>query len=376
MKLRYKVTGGFLIFVVASLSVLGLVISHNSDCQTTPIAAGSAATMKAVVYRCYGSPEVLEYTDVAKPTPADDEVLVKVVAAAVNPLDWHYMRGEPYIMRLMGVGIGAPADSRIGVDFAGIVEAVGASVTEYKPGDEVFGGSTGAFAQYLTVRVDRGFAIKPAKLSFAHAASVGIAGVTAIQALRDHGNLQPGDEVLINGASGGVGTFAVQIAKSMGAVVTGVCSTRNVAMVSALGADHVIDYKKENYIEGGKKYDVVIDMVGNHSLLSHEDVLTPDGRFVIVGGSSGNWLGPLIRPIGAKLIAPFVDQEFSMIMATLAKSDMEALAELMNSGQLTPVLDKRFKLSETADAITYSETGRARGKIIIEVDQTFANAQL
>ena len=376
MKLRYKVTGGFLIFVVASLSVLGLVISHNSDCQTTPIAAGSGATMKAVVYRCYGSPEVLEYTDVAKPTPADDEVLVKVVAAAVNPLDWHYMRGEPYIIRLIGAGIGAPTDSRIGVDFAGIVEAVGASVTEYKPGDEVFGGSTGAFAQYLTVRVDRGFAIKPAKLSFAHAASVGIAGVTAIQALRDHGNLQPGDEVLINGASGGVGTFAVQIAKSMGAVVTGVCSTRNVAMVSALGADHVIDYKKENYIEGGKKYDVVIDMVGNHSLLSHEDVLTPDGRFVIVGGASGNWLGPLVRPIGSKLIAPFVDQEFSMIMATLAKSDMEALAELMNSGQLTPVLDKRFKLSETADAITYSETGRARGKIIIEVDQTFANAQL
>ena len=376
MKLRYKVTGGFLILVVASLSVLGLVISHNSDCQTTPIAAGSAATMKAVVYRCYGSPEVLEYTDVAKPTPADDEVLVKVVAAAVNPLDWHYMRGEPYIIRLIGAGIGAPTDSRIGVDFAGIVEAVGASVTEYKPGDEVFGGSTGAFAQYLTVRVDRGFAIKPAKLSFAHAASVGIAGVTAIQALRDYGNLQPGDEVLINGASGGVGTFAVQIAKSMGAVVTGVCSTRNVAMVSALGADHVIDYKKENYIEGGKKYDVVIDMVGNHSLLSHEDVLTPDGRFVIVGGSSGNWLGPLIRPIGAKLIAPFVDQEFFMIMAILAKSDMEALAELMNSGQLTPVLDKRFKLSETADAITYSETGRARGKIIIEVDQTFANAQL
>ena len=376
MKLRYKVTGGFLIFVVASLSVLGLVISHNSDCQTTPIAAGSGATMKAVVYRCYGSPEVLEYTDVAKPTPADDEVLVKVVAAAVNPLDWHYMRGEPYIIRLIGAGIGAPTDSRIGVDFAGIVEAVGASVTEYKPGDEVFGGSTGAFAQYLTVRVDRGFAIKPANMSFAHAASVGIAGVTAIQALRDHGNLQPGDEVLINGASGGVGTFAVQIAKSMGAVVTGVCSTRNVAMVSALGADHVIDYKKENYIEGGKKYDVVIDMVGNHSLLSHEDVLTPDGRFVIVGGASGNWLGPLIRPIGAKLIAPFVDQEFFMIMAILAKSDMEALAELMNSGQLTPVLDKRFKLSETADAITYSETGRARGKIIIEVDQTFANAQL
>ena len=376
MKLRYKVTGGFLILVVASLSVLGLVISHNSDCQTTPIAAGSAATMKAVVYRCYGSPEVLEYTDVEKPTPADDEVLVKVVAAAVNPLDWHYMRGEPYIIRLIGAGIGAPTDSRIGVDFAGIVEAVGASVTEYKPGDEVFGGSTGAFAQYLTVRADRGFAMKPSKLSFAHAASVGIAGVTAIQALRDHGNLQPGDEVLINGASGGVGTFAVQIAKSMGAVVTGVCSTRNVAMVSALGADHVIDYKKENYIEGGKKYDLVIDMVGNHSLLSHEDVLTPDGRFVIVGGASGNWLGPLVRPIGAKLIAPFVDQEFSMIMATLAKSDMEALAELMNSGQLTPVLDKRFKLSETADAITYSETGRARGKIIIEVDQTFANAQL
>jgi NADPH:quinone reductase-like Zn-dependent oxidoreductase len=369
MKLRYKILSGIAIALTVAISVLGLVLSHNTACGPALEVADGVETMKAVVYRCYGSPEVLEYTDVAKPTPADDEVLVKVVAASVNPLDWHYMRGEPYFMRLMGVGVGAPADSRMGVDFAGVVDSVGENVADFKPGDEVFGGRSGAFAEYVVIPESRAIAMKPANMSFKQAASVGIAGVTAIQALRDHGKLQPGQKVLINGASGGVGTFAVQVAKAMGAEVTGVCSARNAEMVLAIGADHVIDYKKESYLDGGEQYDLIIDMVGNHSLLSNRDVLTPDGSFVIVGGSAGKWLGPLKRPIMAALMSPFVDQEFGMILARLSKSDLNELGELMRTEKVTPVLDteQSFGLTEVPEAISYSEEGHARGKIIIEL---------
>ncbi len=369
MLLRYKIGGGFLLFFVALLIVLTFVLSHTSACKPVLPVSSGAESMKALVYNCYGGPEVLAYTDVEKPVPAADEVLVRVIAAGVNPLDWHYMRGEPYVMRAMGIGIGAPLDSRMGVDFAGVVESVGMSVTEYQPGDEVFGGGPGAFAEYLVVPEDRGIAKKPANISFEQAASVGIAGVSAMQALRDYGKLQSGQKVLINGASGGVGTFAVQIAKIMGAEVTGVCSTRNVDMVKAIGADHVIDYKNENYLESGEQYDLIVDMVGNHPLLSNRDVLTPDGKFVIVGGASGNWLGPIARPVGAAIISPFVEQEFTMILAHLTKDDVQALADLMESGQLTPVIDRHYELSEVADAIEYSETGRARGKIIIDIGQ-------
>jgi len=367
MKLRYKILSGIAIALTASLTALALVLSHNTACGPAPVVADGTETMKAVVYRCYGSPNVLEYVDVAKPTPADGEVLVKVVAASVNPLDWHYMRGEPYLMRLMGAGVGAPADPRMGVDFAGVVESVGENVKDFKSGDEVFGGRSGAFAEYVIVPESRAIVMKPDNMSFKQAASVGIAGVTAIQALRNHGKLRPGQKVLINGASGGVGTFAVQIAKAMGAEVTGVCSTRNVEMVLGLGADHVFDYKKESYVDSGEQYDLIVDMVGNHSLLSNRKVLKPDGKFVIVGGAAGKWLGPMMRPIMAALMSPFVEQEFGMMLATFSNDDLNELGELMRTGKVTPVLDQSFGLHAVPEAISYSEEGHARGKIIIEL---------
>ncbi|MCH7834661.1 MAG: NAD(P)-dependent alcohol dehydrogenase [Proteobacteria bacterium] len=323
--------------------------------------------MKAIVYRCYGSADVLGFEDVEKPTPADDEVLVKVVAASVNPLDWHYMRGSPYLMRL-GIGLGAPNDTSLGVDFAGTVEAIGRNVKRFKPGDEVFGGTSGAFAEYVTVREDRALALKPANMTFEQSASVPIAGITALQALRDKGKIAPGKKVLINGASGGVGTFAVQIAKSFGAEVTGVCSTRNVEMVRSIGADHVIDYTQEDYTRSGQRYDLIIDNVGNHSLSANRRVLTSDGIFVIVGGPKGNWLRPLMNPIKALVFSPFVGQEFVMILAKLRKDDLAILGDLMQAGKVTPVIDRRYRLSEVPAAIRYSEEGHARGKIVIDLE--------
>lgn len=367
MKLRHKIAGGILIFLAIAITSLALVLGHTTACGPAPAVSDAAERMKAIVYRCYGSPDVLEFADVEKPTPLDDQVLIRVKAAAVNPLDWHYMRGSPYLMRLSS-GLGAPTDTRLGVDFAGTIEAVGKDVTRFEPGDDVFGGSTGAFAEYVTVREDRALARKPANMTFAQAASVPIAGITALQALRDHGKIKPGQKVLINGASGGVGTFAVQIAKSFGADVTGVCSTRNVEMVRSIGADHVIDYKKDNYTESGQSYDLIIDMVGNHSLLANRDVLTPEGTLVMVGGPSGNWLGPLTGPIKALLLSPFVDQEIGIILAQLRADDLEILGELMQAGKVTPMIDRRYGLSELAEAIRYSESGRARGKIIIELE--------
>ena len=367
MKLRYKIACSFGIVVGVAIVSLALLLSHTSACGPTPILADNAETMKAIVYRCYGSPDILEFRDVAKPAPAADEVLVKVRSASVNPLDWHYMRGSPYIMRL-GTGLGTPKDSRMGVDFAGTVESVGDNVTRFKPGDEVFGGRSGAFAEYVIVPHDRALALKPSGVTFEQAASVPIAAITALQALRDKGQLKPGQKVLINGASGGVGTFAVQIAKSFGAEVTGVCSGRNAEMVRSIGADHVIDYKKEDYTESGQHYDLIVDMVGNHSLSANRRVLTPDGRFVIIGGAKGNWLGPLMRPINAMMLSPFVDQEFIMLLATMNKDDLAILADLMQAGKVTPVIDRRYPLSEVPAAIRYSEEGHARGKIIINLE--------
>jgi NADPH:quinone reductase-like Zn-dependent oxidoreductase len=323
--------------------------------------------MNAIVYRCYGAPEVLNLERIEKPVPADDEVLVKIRAAAVNPLDWHYMRGEPYIMRL-GSGLGAPHNSRLGVDFAGTIESVGRKVRRFKPGDEVFGGRTGAFAEYVTIPEDRALTRKPANVTYEQAASVPIAAITALQALRDQGALQPGQRVLINGASGGVGTFAVQIAKWMGAEVTGVCSTRNVELVRSLGADHVIDYTREDYTRSGQHFDLIVDNVGNHSLLANREVLNPGGKLVIIGGSSGNWLGPLMRPIAGLLLSPFTDQDFLMLLAELKPDDLALLGELMQAGEIVPVIDRRYPLSKLPDAIRYSEEGHARGKIIVNVE--------
>ena len=368
MKLRYKIGGGFLVVLTVALSALAYTVSHNEACEPAPAIAGDTEVMKAVVYRCYGSPDVLELEEIEKPVPADNEVLIKVKAAAVNPLDWHYMRGSPYIMRLIGVGIGKPQDIRLGRDFAGTIEAVGSQVTLFKPGDDVFGGASGAFAEYVTVSEDKGLALKPANMTFEQAASTPVAAITALQGLRDKGQIKTGQKVLINGASGGVGTFAVQIAKSYGAEVTGVCSGRNEAMVRSLGADHVIDYKQQDYTQLGQKYDLIIDMVGNHGLSANRKVMTPEGKLVMVGGAKGNWIAPLKGPIKAMLYSPFVDQEFVMFVARLLKQDMAVLGELMASGDLVPVLDRSFTLQEVPDAIRYSEKGRARGKIIITMD--------
>ena len=367
MKLRYKIMGGILIFLAIAMSALALVVSHTSSCEPAPSLSNETETMKAIIYRCYGSPDVLEFADVEKPRPADNDVLVKVVAAAVNPLDWHYMRGSPYIMRL-GAGIGAPNDSRLGVDFAGTVEAVGKNVTRFKPGDDVFGGRTGAFAEYVIVPEDRALALKPSSVTFEQAASVPIAAITALQALRDKGKLESGQKVLINGASGGVGTFAVQIAKTFGAEVTGVCSTRNVEMVRSLGADHVIDYKLEDYTQSGKRYDLIIDMVGNHSLLANRKALNSNGILVMVGGAKGDWIAPLKNPIKALMLSPFVDQELVLILARLRQDDLTIIGDLMQAGKVTPVIDRRYRLSEVPEAIRYSEEGHARGKIIIDVE--------
>ncbi|MEJ1965385.1 MAG: NAD(P)-dependent alcohol dehydrogenase [Gammaproteobacteria bacterium] len=324
--------------------------------------------MKAILYRCYGSPDVLRLEDTEKPVPADNELLVKVRASSVNPLEWHYMRGTPYVMR-MDSGRGAPVDPRLGVDFAGTVEAVGKDVKQFHPGDEVFGGKLGAFAEYLKVREDRAVVLKPANITFEQAAAAPIAALTALQALRDTGQLRAGQKVLINGASGGVGTFAVQIAKSFGAEVTGVCSTRNVQMVKSIGADHVIDYTKEDFTRGTQQYDLILDAVGNHGLLEYRRVMPPRGSLVIVGGpNDGPWIGPLSGPIKAMLLSPFVSQNFNMIFSELTQKDLTVISDLMRTGKLTPVIDRRYGLSEVPAAIAYLEQGHARGKVVIEVE--------
>jgi NADPH:quinone reductase-like Zn-dependent oxidoreductase len=367
MKLRYKIGGGLLALLAIAAVSLAIALSYNAPCDTVPALADGQETIQAVRYRCYGSRDVLEFGPVEKPEPAADEVLIKVHAASVNPLDWHYMRGSPYVMRLMS-GIGKPADTRLGVDFAGTVEAVGDAVTRFEPGDEVFGSANGAFGEYVTVRESGAVALKPANVSFEEAATVSVAAITALQALRDKGRLEPGQKVLINGASGGVGTFAVQIAKALGAEVTGVCSTRNVDMVRSIGADHVIDYKTEDYTQSDRRYDLVVDMVGNHSPRRNLGVLEPDGILVLVGGSKGNWIGPLKGPIQAMALSPFVDQKIETFVARLYQEDLLALAELLEKQAITPVIDRRYPLRDVASAIEYSETGRARGKIIVNVE--------
>jgi NADPH:quinone reductase-like Zn-dependent oxidoreductase len=347
---------------------LALVLSHDSPCGPAPLVSNKTQLMKAIVYRCYGSPDVLKFEDIEKPTAADDQVLVRVHAASVNPLDWHYMRGTPYLVR-MDAGFGKPENPRLGVDFAGTVEAVGKNVKRFKPGDEVFGGKFGAFAEYVTVREDRALALKPSSVTFEQAASVPIAAITALQALRDKGQVHPGQRVLINGASGGVGTFAVQIAKSFGAEVTGVCSTRNVDLVRSIGADHVIDYTREDFTKSPQHYDLILDNVGTHSLLEYKRILTPKGIYVMIGSTSlGNWFQWLATPIKAWMLSPFVSQKFGMILAELNKDDLATLGTLMQSGKVTPVIDRRYKLSEVPAAIRYLEEGHARGKVVINVE--------
>ena len=343
--------------------------TSTNDCGLYSTAPGNL--MKAVVYCDYGVPN-LKFQEIEKPTPADDQLLVRVRAASVNPLDWHFIEGTPYVMRAMGVGLRKPKDTRLGVDFAGTVEAVGKNVTRFKPGDEVFGGRTGAFAQYVSVRESRAVALKPANITFEQAASVPIAGITALQGVRDKGKVQAGQKVLVNGASGGVGTFAVQIAKSYGGDVTGVCSTKNLDMVRSLGADHVIDYTKEDFTKGDQRYDVILDNVANHSLSECRRVLNPDGKYVLIGGggvNEGRWVGPgLTHALKAMFLSKFVSQKMGMMLAELNHDDLAYLAGLMQSGKVTPVIDRTYKLSDLADAIRYLEQGHARGKVVISVD--------
>ena len=319
--------------------------------------------MKAAVCSRYGPPDVVQITDVEKPVPKDNEVLIEVRAASVNPFDWHLMRGTPYIVRIMA-GLLKPKDKRLGVDVAGQVEAVGRNVTQFKPGDEVFGACRGAFAEYACTS-ESALVMKPDNVTFEQAASVPVAAFTALQGLRDKGQIQPGHKVLINGAAGGVGTFAVQIAKWFGADVTGVCSTRNADMVRSIGADRVIDYTQEDFTKSGQRYDLFFDCVGNHSLLACRRVLNPKGIYIVVGGPGGRWLGPLARMIKTLVLSRFVSQNLVMFLARSSKEDLTIMHELMETGKVTPVIDKRYRLSEVPEAIRYLEEGHARGKVVI-----------
>jgi len=361
------------ILLALFVGIFALFIAYwrsTNDCGRT---AAPKNPMKAIVYCDYGLAN-LKLEEVEKPVPNDDQILVRVRAASVNPYDWHFIEGTPKIMRAMGVGLRKPKDTRVGVDFAGTVEAVGknpAAAGQFKPGDEVFGGKGGAFADYVCPRAGRAVALKPANITFEQAAAVNIAGITALQALRDKGKVQSGQKVLINGASGGVGTFAVQIAKSLGADVTGVCSTRNVDLVRSLGADRVIDYTKEDFTKTGQRYDVILDNVGNQPLLRFRRALIPKGKYVMIGGGGPNdqgLIGPLFRPIKAMLLSPFVSQEMGMFMADTNQKDLAVLADLMQSGKVKPVIDRTYKLSEVPAAIAYLEQGHARGKVVITVE--------
>ena len=360
-----------IVFVLLIAAFLFVFISYwrsTNDCNRLGTAPQNP--MKAIVCCDYGLAN-LKLADIEKPVPNDDQLLVKVRAASVNPYDWHFIEGTPKIIRLMGVGLRKPKDTRVGVDFAGTVEAVGKNVTNFKPGDEVFGGRGGAFAEYVCPRATRAVALKPSNVTFEQAASVNIAGITALQALRDKGKVQPGQKVLINGASGGVGTFAVQIAKSLGADVTGVCSTRNVDLVRSLGADRVIDYTKEDFTKSAERYDVMLDNVGNRTLSECKSVLTPKGKYVLIGGggaSEQGLLGGLGKALWAMLFSKFVNQQMGMMMADPSQKDLTILADMMQSGKLKPVIDRTYKLAEVPQAIQYLEQGHARGKVIITVE--------
>ena len=327
--------------------------------------------MKAVRYHRYGGPDVLELQEVAMPAAGDGELLVRVRAASVNPLDWHFMRGAPYLVRMMaGLSRPKPSASRLGADMAGSVEAVGQDVTGFQPGDEVFGGleERGTLAEYISVRADAVVLQKPAGLTFEQAAAVPVAAFTALQALRDKGRVQPGQKVLVNGASGGVGTFAVQIAKALGAEVTGVCSTANVGMVASIGADHVVDYTREDFTRAERRYDLLIDIAGNRSLAETRRVLAPKGALVLVGGpNKGRWIGPFGRTIRMLLQSPAVSQRMVSFLAHQNRDDLAVLRELLDAGKVTPVIDRAYRLNQVAEAVRYLETGHARGKVVITV---------
>ncbi|MGI9100988.1 MAG: NAD(P)-dependent alcohol dehydrogenase [Terriglobales bacterium] len=320
--------------------------------------------MKAIVYASAGSPDAVRCEEIQKPTPGDGEVLIKVRAASVNPADWRVLTAPPAIRRVM-FRIGKAKVKRPGYDVAGQVEAVGANVTRLKPGDEVFGVCHGAFAEYACTAETK-LAIKPPGVTFEQAASVPIAAVTALQGLRDHAHLQPGQNVLINGAAGGVGTFSVQIAKSLGAQVTGVCSTGNVEMVRSLGADRVIDYTREDFTQDAQRYDVILDNVGNRSLSACRRVMKPNGICVMAGAPKEFWI-ILARMLQAPVVSWLGSRKFIFFIARIKSEDLGILGELMAAGTVTPIIDRRYPLSQVAEALRYLETGHARAKVVISV---------
>jgi len=357
--------------ILLALLLWGFVAywTSTNDCDRN--VANPANPMKAVVFCDYGITN-LKLQEIEKPTPTDDQVLVRVRAASLNPLDGHFVRGM-WLARLMGGGLRKPKDTRLGVDYAGTVEAVGRNVTQFKPGDEVFGGRTGSLAQYVCARADRAMALKPANMTFEQAGSVAVAAITALQGLRDKGHVQAGQKVLINGASGGVGTFAVQIAKSLGAEVTGVCSPRNLDLVRSIGADHVIDYTKEDFTKGNQRYDVIFDNVQNHTFSDRRRVLSPNGICVLAGLGGAGWHEDtwthLARSFTTPLMSKFTSQKFSFYIAQLNHGDLALLGDLMQSGKVTPVIDRTYKsLGEVRDALEYLERGHARGKVVMAVE--------
>ena len=330
----------------------------------------SGDTMKAIVYTHYGSPDMLQLKEVEKPTPRDNEVLLKVYATSVNAGDLHVLRADPFLIRLMGYGLLKPKNKILGAAIAGRIEAIGGNVKQFQPGDDVFGdlsesGKRGGFAEYVCASADA-LVLKPSRLSFEEAAAVPVAAVTALQGLRDKGHIQAGQKVLINGASGGVGTFAVQIAKSFGAEVTAVCSTSNVDAARSMGADHVIDYTKEDFTQNGQHYDLIVAANGNRSISEYKRALRPNGTYVVTGGSKKQTyqamlLGPWISMTGTK--------KMGNLMAKPNTKDLGFVKELLEAGKVIPVIDRRYPLSETAEALRYLEAGRARGKVVITVDQ-------
>lgn len=324
--------------------------------------------MKAMVYTHYGPPDVLQLKEVARPAVGDDDVLVKIQATGVNAADWHLLRADPFLVRLMGMGLFKPKNTILGADIAGRVEAVGKNARQFQPGDEVFGDIAGCgfggFAEYVSVP-ESALAPKPANLSFVEAAAVPMAAVTALQGLRDKGQIQPGQKVLINGASGGVGTFAVQIAKAFGAEVTAVCSTAKVEQARSLGADHVIDYTREDFTQSGQRYDLILAVNGYHPISAYKRALTPEGVYVMVGGTTTQMfqallLGPLMSMIAGK--------KMGALVAKPDKEDLACVKELLEAGKVVPLIDRCYPLGETAEAIRYVEAGHARGKVIITME--------
>jgi NADPH:quinone reductase-like Zn-dependent oxidoreductase len=369
MKRVIKWTSISILAALLLAAVVAFVAYSRSTNECDRNAAIPANPMKAILSCEYGVGN-LKLEEIEKPTPNDNEVLVRVRAASVNPADGHLIRGA-WLMRPMG-GMRKPKNTRFGTDFAGVVEAVGKNVTDFKAGDEVFGAKNGAVAESICVKADRAIVMKPSNITFEQAGSVGIAGVTALQGLRDKGHIQAGQKVLINGASGGVGTFAVQIAKAFGAEVTAVCSTRNIDLVKSIGADRVIDYTKEDFTKTDERYDMIYDLVGNHGFSERRKILKANGICVLAGiGGAGKqpetW-GRIGGNFWNAFLSNFTNEKFVFYITKLTKEDFNVLRDLMEGGKVTPIIDRTYQISETQDAVRYLEEGHARGKVVLTIE--------